>query len=73
MNDDVVRHSAWCETQRAAGQATLPSSIGLERRVNPFLRCEVPAVIAAAREHGARDDSGPQVFAALREWKDHFR
>ena len=73
MNDDIVRHAAWCEAERAAGRPTLPSRIALERRINPFLRCDVPAVKAAARAHGAADDSGPSVFAALREWKDHFR
>ena len=73
MNDDVVRHTAWCEAERAAGRPTLPSHIGRERRINPFLRCAEPAVVAAAHAHGAADDSGPSVFAALREWKDRFR
>jgi hydroxyacylglutathione hydrolase len=72
-NDDVVRHRQWCEGERATGRPTLPSRISRERRINPFLRCDVPGVIAAARAHGARDDSGPAVFAALRRWKDQFR
>lgn len=72
-NEDVITHTAWCEQQRSAGQPTLPSHIGTERRINPFLRCEVPAVMAAARAHGAADDRGPSVFAALRQWKDRFR
>src|SRR5271170_1248543 len=29
---------------RAAGHPSLPSTLGLEIRVNPFLRCEAPAV-----------------------------
>jgi hydroxyacylglutathione hydrolase len=73
MNDDVIRHTAWCETERAAGRPTLPSRIARERRINPFLRCDVPAVMAAARDQGAADNNGPSVFAALRQWKDHFR
>jgi hydroxyacylglutathione hydrolase len=73
MNADVVRHTAWCEAERAAGRPTLPSRIDRERRINPFLRCSEPAVIAASREHGAADDTGPSVFAALREWKNHYR
>lgn len=72
-NDDVVSHIAWSEAQRAASRPTLPSRIDLERRINPFLRCDVPAVKAAAREHGAHDGSGVAVFAALREWKNSFR
>jgi hydroxyacylglutathione hydrolase len=73
LNEDVVRHTGWCEMQRAAGRPTLPSRIGLERRINPFLRCDVPAVVTAASDHGASGTRGAQVFAALREWKDHFR
>lgn len=73
MNEDVIRHTAWCEAERAAGRPTLPSRIERERRINPFLRCGVPAVQAAAKAHGAAGAEGPAVFAALREWKDHFR
>jgi hydroxyacylglutathione hydrolase len=73
LNEDVLRHTEWCQSQRGAGRPTLPSSIGTERRINPFLRCDEPAVMQAARAQGAADDSGPSVFAALREWKDHFR
>jgi hydroxyacylglutathione hydrolase len=72
-NGQIVAHTAWCEAQRAEQRPTLPSRIALERQINPFLRCDVPAVIAAARRHGAADDSGTAVFAALREWKNHYR
>jgi glyoxylase-like metal-dependent hydrolase (beta-lactamase superfamily II) len=44
-----------------------------EREINPFLRCDVLDVIEAAAAHGAEDRSGPAVFAALREWKNHFK
>jgi hydroxyacylglutathione hydrolase len=73
LNEDVQRHTGWCEAERAAGRPTLPSRIGVERRINPFLRCDVPAVVSAAVAHGAADTRGASVFAALREWKDHFR
>jgi hydroxyacylglutathione hydrolase len=72
-NDDVRQHTEWCERERAQGRPTLPSHLGLERRINPFLRCEVPAVVAAARAHGAADGSGTAVFAALRAWKNNTR
>ena len=72
-NRDVAAHLAHCEALRARGDITLPSSIALERRINPFLRCSEPAVVAAARREGAADDSPLAVFAALREWKNRFR
>ncbi|MEN9419646.1 MAG: hydroxyacylglutathione hydrolase GloB [Pseudomonadota bacterium] len=72
-NPDIAAHLARCEAWRAAGDITLPSSMALERRINPFLRCSEPAVVAAARREGAVDDSPVAVFAALREWKNRFR
>lgn len=72
-NGAVADHLRWCEHQRAAGQSTLPSTIALEREINPFLRSEAPAVVRAARDHGAPDASPVTVFATLREWKNQFR
>lgn len=59
--------------RRAAGLPTVPSTIRLEKATNPFLRCTVPEVIAAARQKAAGADSAPQVFAALREWRNVFQ
>jgi len=58
----------------AAGQPTLPSTLGSERDCNPFLRCEVPAVRAAAAARLGREPADAvEIFAALRAWKDVFR
>lgn len=58
---------------RAAQQPTLPSTIAQELAVNPFLRCNVPAVIAAAqRFRGAPVTQPDEIFAAIREWKNNF-
>jgi hydroxyacylglutathione hydrolase len=57
---------------RAAGLASVPSSIGLERATNPFLRCRVPALVAAARQRGVLGSDELAVFTALREWKNVF-
>jgi hydroxyacylglutathione hydrolase len=72
-NEDIARHTEHCQGLRAAGKPTLPSTIGRERRINPFLRCGEPAVISAARAHGATSNSGSDVLAALRHWKNEFR
>jgi hydroxyacylglutathione hydrolase len=72
-NDDLASYTTWCEAQRAKGLPTLPSSISQELRINPFLRCGLPAVAQAARLHGAADDTPTPVFAALRQWKNEFR
>jgi len=72
-NADVQRHLAHCEALRAAGQPTLPSTLSLERAINPFLRCAQPSVRAAARARGAASDDPIAVFTAIRAWKNEFR
>ena len=42
------------KAKRDAGAPTLPSTIGLERETNPFLRVDVPAVRAPGHVPGAR-------------------
>ena len=59
--------------KRARGEPTLPSSIGLERQTNPFLRYREPAVISAAEKYAGRPLTDPvETFAAIREWKNNF-
>ena len=59
---------------RDAGQPTLPVSLGVERACNPFLRCDAPAVRAAAERHAGHALSrADDVFGVLRGWKDGFR
>ncbi|MCX9157084.1 hydroxyacylglutathione hydrolase [Niveibacterium sp. 24ML] len=73
-NPDIAAYTVQCQAQRAADTSTLPSSIGLEKRVNPFLRCSTPAVRHAAE--GFAEAPLPDttaVFAALRRWKNEFR
>lgn len=72
-NAELLAYAELCRAERAAGRPTLPSRIALERQINPFLRCAEPAVIDAAVRQGASGRNGPEVFAALRRWKDNFR
>lgn len=73
VNADLAAYTTWCEAQRAKGLPTLPSSIARERQVNPFLRCDAPAVAKSARAHGADSDEPVAVLTALRQWKNDFR
>lgn len=57
---------------RAAGLSSVPSTLREEKESNPFLRCGEPAVIAAARAHGAVDASREAVFTAIRGWRNTF-
>lgn len=59
------------QTMRQRAEATVPSLMGLEKETNPFLRCHVPAVVAAASRHAGRPvQPGLETFASLRGWKD---
>ena len=60
--------------RRARNEITLPSTIGQERQINPFLRCHVPSVRAATEARAGRTlTTDTEVFAALRRWKDTFK
>lgn len=72
-NPDLAQHAEHCRQLRDQQRPTLPSSIGLERRINPFLRAEVGAVAASARAHDPNCGlDTTEVFATLREWKNQF-
>ena len=59
---------------REAGLPSLPVTLASERACNPFLRCDDPAVRAAAERHAGHPlDTPVDVFAGLRRWKDGFR
>jgi len=52
----------------------VPSTIGLEKRTNPFLRYREPSVLQTMRANGRLNSDDPvAAFAALREWKNGFR
>jgi hydroxyacylglutathione hydrolase len=72
-NAALVAHNARCQTLRADGQVTLPSSIRLEQQINPFLRSQQPTIMAAARKFDAASVDQHGVFATLRQWKNQYR
>jgi hydroxyacylglutathione hydrolase len=58
------------ESLRAAGRATIPSTIGLERETNPFLR---PTSTELRKSLGMEDADVVEVFAETRRRKDVFK
>lgn len=66
-NPDLQARYRAVEALRQAGSPTVPSTIGEERRTNPFLRWDQPALqVAAGIQEPAR------VLARIRGMKDHF-
>lgn len=66
-NKDLQARMADIESARAAGQPTLPTTIDLEKRTNPFLRTASSHIRARLDLDGSADW---QVFARLREMKN---
>ena len=52
---------------------TLPSTISVERAINPFLRTTSAPLIQSVLSQDPQARSEVEVFAALREWKNRFR
>ncbi|TFZ08079.1 hydroxyacylglutathione hydrolase [Ramlibacter humi] len=73
-NEALADYQRRCEALRAGGEPTLPSTVGEERRINPFLRTRQPDVVRAAHSfNGADAGDDVAVFAAIRQWKNEFR
>ncbi len=73
QNAALAAHVDHCRQLRERNQPTLPSSIGLERQINPFLRSAEPALRAAALAHDpATPPDALGVFTTLRAWKNVF-
>jgi hydroxyacylglutathione hydrolase len=72
-NQALVRYTATAQGLRSRQQPTLPSTLLLERQINPFLRTRQTAIIQAAQsfDRSARDEVS--IFAALRQWKNEFQ
>lgn len=68
-NAALVARAAAIDTLRAAGKPTVPSTIGLEKATNPFLRAASPELQATVERVGA---TLVDVFAETRRRKDHF-
>lgn len=67
QNPDLQARFQEVKAARSRDEATVPSWLGAEKRTNPFLRWDDPALQAAAKS------SDPvQTFARLRGMKDRF-
>lgn len=67
-NQALIAYQAECQQLRANKLPTLPSSIGLEKDINPFLHCEQPNL-----QQTYQSKTTAQVFKRLRQHKDEFK
>jgi hydroxyacylglutathione hydrolase len=72
-NSDITQHAMRCRDLRESQLPTLPSNLGLEKRINPFLRVHLTSVHTAAMGYDAGTSANPvSVFSTLRQWKNAF-
>lgn len=74
-NTDIQNYQTHVANLRGQGLASLPSNIGQERLINPFIRLSAPSVkqaIAEKSQVNPQSLNDAQVFKALRQWKDQF-
>jgi hydroxyacylglutathione hydrolase len=69
-NAALVARAAEVKALRAAGKATLPTTIARELATNPFLRVNEPGIRARL---GMQDATAATVFGEIRRRKDAFR
>lgn len=72
-NAALTQFAAQAQQLRQQNLPTLPVTLGLERTINPFLRCDQALIIASAQHHCGHTLADPEsVFTVLREWKNNF-
>ena len=69
-NADLQRRSDEVKRLRAAGRATLPTTIALEKKTNPYFRVDDAAIRKAL---GMERAAAVDVFAEIRKRKDAFK
>lgn len=72
-NKRLVEYTEKARALRVSNQPTLPSSIGLEKAINPFLRSDSAEIWQSLSIQFQQPIENPlQGFALLRQWKDNF-
>lgn len=72
-NQTLIEYNNKVAELRFNGQATIPSTIGLEKQINPFLRCHHQSLQTSAQQFATDTKATTQdTFTVIRRWKDQF-
>lgn len=71
-NNELIDRKSREEQKRQLGLPTLPTSLLIEKRTNPFLRCHLNRLHAYTEGIEQKTLSDGEVFASLRRAKDKF-
>lgn len=67
QNQQIVQYQQQLSAQLADGQISLPSTLALEQKINPYLRCHLPHLQQQWQQPDALE-----LFSFLRHWKNQF-
>jgi hydroxyacylglutathione hydrolase len=77
-NSELISyHNQSCK-RRDNNESTIPTSIAVEKKINPFLRCYEQAIQSSAQQYRAlhKNDTSMTIelatFTTLRQWKNEF-
>ncbi len=72
-NQDLLDYQVWVEKQVQSGLPTLPTTLSLEKKINPFLRLDSPTLTQQVKKlSGKLCNNELSTFIALRQLKDNF-
>jgi hydroxyacylglutathione hydrolase len=72
-NHDIAERRRTVDELRAQGRTSMPTTIAIEKRTNPFLRSDSAELRASVRQRMPRiGEDDVSVFAATRKLKDEF-
>lgn len=67
-NADILAKIEWSKAKREAGEPTVPSTIGEEKKINPFMRVCTPEV-----QSFAKSTDPIEAMTVIRKIKDSFK
>jgi len=72
-NRQIIKRMIKIKELRSQNKPSLPSTIGIEKACNPFLRCNEHEIIQNVSKYAKKTLSNElEVFTQLRLWKDRF-
>ena len=72
LNKNIISRYNEVLKLRKEGIPTLPTTIEIELRTNPFFRCDVEEIQDSLLKKFNIERNEQEIFKALREWKDNF-
>lgn len=72
LNKNIISRYNEVEELRKIDLPSLPTTLELELKINPFLRCEEKDLKESIKDKINVQNNSKEVFQVLREWKDNF-